>query len=199
MEGFPTLVWGLWLLAGIACVKLVIMKPTVFRYGIYSTILMVVVSCIHFFIIVPRANYQVSEIAGYLTMIISMVFVFAGIKYYRDHVNGGSLSFAQGLKVGVLIVLIPSVAFGLFDILYTEVLNPSWLDDYYNHYRQRILDSTPADQVQQKLKKMEKDKEMFANPVFQFLLMSATVFIIGFIVTIISALTLRRSKAIARA
>ena len=35
---------------------------------------------------------------------------------------------------------------------------------------------------------------MFSNPVFQFLLMAATVYVIGLIVTIISALTLRRHK-----
>lgn len=170
------------------------MKQVVFRYGIYATLAIVALSAIHFFVLMPNTSFQNSEIAGYLTMILSMIFVFMGIRYYRDHVNNGSLSFGEGLKTGVLIVLIPSVAFGLFDILYTEVINPSWLDDYYAHYIERIKASTPADQVAGKLENIQKQKEIFSNPVLQFLIMAATVFIIGFIATIISSLTLMKKK-----
>jgi hypothetical protein len=60
------------------------------------------------------------EIAGHLSIFISMIFVFMGIKHYRDSMNGGKLNFAQGLKVGTLIILIPAIAFGLLDIVYTE-------------------------------------------------------------------------------
>lgn len=173
------------------------MKPTVFRYGVYSALTILALAAIHFFIVMPNASYETAEVAGYLTMILSMVFVFAGIRHYRDHVNHGSLSFVQGLKIGALIVLIPSVAFGLFDILYTQVINPSWLDDYFTHYAEKVRASAPPAELDIKLKKLEDDKAMFGNPVFQFLLMAGTVFIIGMIATVISALTLRRSRPVA--
>jgi Protein of unknown function (DUF4199) len=170
------------------------MKRTVLRYGIYATLTIVTLSAAHFFIIMPNVKYDNGEIAGYLTMILSMVFVFAGIRYYRDRVNNGSLSFGQGLKVGVLIILIPSVSFGLFDILYTEVLNPSWSADYIRHYEEKIKAAGPPAVADKKLKKLHDDMEMFGNPLFQFLLMSVTVFIIGFIATIISSLALMRKR-----
>jgi hypothetical protein len=129
-------------------------------------------------------------------MILSMIFVFMGIRHYRDHVNNGALSFSQGLRVGLLIVLIPAVFFGLFDLLYTEVLNPSWADEYYGFQADKIKASVPPEQLQAKLDKLQKDREMFNNPAFQFLLMAGTVFIIGFIVTIISSLTLRRNHTV---
>ena len=93
-------------------------------------------------------------------------------------------------------MLIPAVAFGLFDILYTEVINPTWKDEYYSTYIENLKKSVSADKLDAAIKKAEREKEMFANPAFQFLLMGGTVFIIGFIVTIISSLTLRRSKAV---
>src|SRR5688572_16045909 len=170
------------------------MKPTIFRYGIYAALTIIILSAIHVFLIMPYASYGESEIAGYLTMLISMVFVFLGIKHYRDQVNNGSLTFGQGLKTGVLIVLIPAVFFGLFDILYTEVINPSWKDDYYNHYIEQVKTSTAPEKLDAELKKLEAQKGMFSSPVMQFLLMAGTVFVIGFIVAIISALTLRRTK-----
>jgi Protein of unknown function (DUF4199) len=172
------------------------MKPVVFRYGIYATLAIVVLSAIHFFILVPLLSWGGAEFFGYLTMVLSMIFVFLGIRHYRDHINKGSLSFGQGLKVGLLIVIIPAVFFGFFDLLYTEVLNPSWADEYYGLQIEKIKAATAPDLVQTKLQKLQKERDMFGNPVFQFLLMAGTVFIIGFIVTIISSLTLRRNRSI---
>jgi len=173
------------------------MKSTVIRYGVYAMLTIVLLSAVHFFLIVPNFKSANSEVAGYLTMLLSMIFVFAGIKHYRDKVNNGVLSFWQGLKIGVLIVLIPSVAFGLFDILYTEVINPDWLENYYKEMIAETKKMTAPDKLDAALKKLESSKEIFSNPFLQFLLMAITVFIIGFIVTIISSLTLRRSSSAA--
>lgn len=171
------------------------MKSTVYRYGIYATLTIVALSWGVFFLL-KNVGQSLQELAGYLTILLAMIFIFLGIRHFRDRVNGGYLSFSQGLKIGVLIVLIPAVAFGLFDILYTEVLNPTWKEDYYTKYIDDLRKSVAADKLDAAIKKAEKEKEMFSNPVFQFLLMGGTVFIIGFIVAIISSLTLRRSKTV---
>ena len=170
------------------------MKPVIFRYGLYTGLAILVLTAIHFFVVMPNVSWGASEFAGYLTMILSMIFVFMGIQYYRDHVNNGFLSFTQGLKLGALIVLIPAVCFALFDVFYTEVINPSWGDEYFSYYVEKIKASTPADRVEEELQKLQKNKEMFSNPFIQFSLMAVTVYVIGLIVTIISALTLRRHK-----
>ena len=169
------------------------MKSTVFRYGIYATLTIVGLSWGVFFLL-KNMGQGLQEVAGYLTILLAMVFIFFGIRHFRDRVNGGYLSFGQGLKIGVLIVLIPAVAFGLFDILYTEVLNPTWKEEYYTKYIDGLKKSVAADKLDAAIKKAEKEKEMFSNPLFQFLLMGGTVFILGFIVAIISSLTLRRRK-----
>jgi hypothetical protein len=169
------------------------MKSTVYRYGIYATLTIVGLSWGVFFLL-KNLGQGLQEAAGYLSILLAMIFIFLGIRHFRDRVNGGYLSFGQGLKIGVLIVLIPTVAFGLFDILYTEVLNPTWKEDYYSKYIEDLRKSVAADKLDAAIKKAEKEKKMFSNPVFQFLLMGGTVFIIGFIVAIISSLTLRRSK-----
>ena len=169
------------------------MKSTVFRYGMYATLTIVGLSWGVFFLL-KNMGQGLQEVSGYLTMLLAMIFIFFGIRHFRDRVNGGYLSFGQGLKIGVLIVIIPAVAFGLFDILYTEVLNPTWKEEYYTKYIDGLKKSVAADKLDAAIKKAEKEKEMFSNPLFQFLLMGGTVFIIGFIVAIISSLTLRRSK-----
>jgi len=170
------------------------MKKTVRRYGLYGGLVIMALFAIDTFVVAKWLGYNGQEIAGYLTMMLSMIFVFFGMRHYRDKENGGELSFGKGLKVGILIVLIPSVCFGLFDLLYTEVINPNWLKDYYGQYMAQIKASTPPDKLEAAMQKAKESMQMFSNPLMQFLLMAATVFIIGFIVTIISALTLRRTK-----
>ena len=95
------------------------MKQIAFRYGIYATLLIVGVSAFNLLVLVNITGYTGQEVAGYLAMLLAMVFVFLGMRRYRDHVNGGCLSFGEGMKLGLLIALVPAVFFGLFDILYT--------------------------------------------------------------------------------
>jgi hypothetical protein len=167
------------------------MKVTVYRYGIYAGLVLLVLNTINFFVL-DRESYGVQEAFGYLVIFVSMIFVFLGIRHYRDHVNGGVMSFGKGLKVGVLILLVPSVFFGLFDLLYTHVINPDWSHGYFAHYVEQIKATTPPEKLAAALKQAEAQKELFSNPILEFLIMAATVFIIGFIVSIISSLTLMR-------
>ena len=171
------------------------MNPVIYRYGLYAALTIVLLSAFHLFVVMPNVSWGTAEFAGYLTMILSMIFVFMGIRYYRDHVNNGFLSFKEGLRLGALLILAPAIGFGLFDILYTEVINPAWKDEYFSYYVEKIKASSPADKVDLELQKLQKNKELFSNPFVQFLLMTFTVYVIGLIVTIISTLTLRRNKS----
>ncbi len=170
------------------------MKQTVFRYGFYASILIVALAAINLFIVSKNADYTIQEVAGYLAILLSMIFVFMGIRYYRDKINRGSLSFGEGLKIGLLITLVPAICFSLFDLLYTEVLNPSWKDDYYNHYVQDLRTSLSGNDLEVEIKKLEEQREMYDKPLVLFLIMFLTVFVIGMIVSIISALSLRRKN-----
>jgi len=174
------------------------MRGTIFRYGLYGALVALLLAIAQV-IIFPKCNYQVQEVIGYLTILLSMIFVFPGIRHYRNYINNGALSFGQGVKIGTFIVLIPSVFFGLFDILYAKVINPSWATDYYNHYAEEIRKNTAPEKVQPALEKLQSQMEMFSNPVMQFIIMFGTVFVIGFIVTIISSLALMRKQKLSAA
>ena len=98
----------------------------------------------------------------------------------------------QGLKLGSLIVLFPAIFFGLFDVLYTRVINPNWKNEYYHQSLEELKRTVPASQFAARQAELDKNMALFENPFFEFLLMAATVFIVGFIVTIISTIALRR-------
>lgn len=171
------------------------MKKTILRYGLAASLVILVLAAINLFVVAKIADYTIQEVAGYLTITLSMIFVFFGIRHYRDRYNNGLLTFGEGLKTGFLITLLPSLCFGLFDLLYTEILNPSWKDDYYRHYAEKLRASLPADQLDAELGKLASQRQLFDQPLMLFGLMFLTVFIIGMIVTIIASLSLRRNRA----
>ncbi len=167
------------------------MQKLILRYSAYATLTLITIGLFNFTVL-SKMSYEVQEVAGYLSIFISMVFVFMGIKQYRDQVNAGKLSFIQGLKVGTLIVLIPAIAFGLLDLVYTELINPAWKEQYYNHYIEQYK-SLPAAEFEKMKAQLKAQQEMFSSPGLQFLIMSMTVFVLGMIATVISSLTLKRS------
>lgn len=167
------------------------MKSTVLKFGTYSSILLIVLFGISFFF-EGAMSYETSEIFGYATIVLSLSFVYFGIRNYRDAINNGTVSFGKALKIGVLITLLAALTFGLINVVYTEVINPEFMGEYYNHNIEKYRASLPAAEFEAKLKEMESQKDMFTNPVFNFALMSITVFIIGFIISLLSALTLQR-------
>jgi hypothetical protein len=168
------------------------MKKAVLRYGGYSVIFMVLFFIGEMLVFAKKKDFNVQEIFGWIGIIISTMFIFFGIRYYRDKHNNGSLSFGKGLQVGLLILLMPSLAFGIFNVIYV-MLNPEFMDTYYNFQVAQLKESLPAGEAALKIQALEKDKEMFMSPAVQFFAMFFSVFAVGLVVTVISALVLRRS------
>lgn len=169
------------------------MKKIVIKYGMYGVAVMFIISISAFFIFKNNHNWDLQEIIGYATIVLSLLFVFFGIRQWRDKYNAGQLSFPKGLGIGTLISLFPSVAFGL--LTWVEgLIDPKWQDQYYAHYIEGVKKTTSPEKLQAALQEIADQREMFSSPVAQFGLMFLTVFVIGFIITIISTLILKRNN-----
>ena len=167
------------------------MKKTILRYGTYGSILLTILFSLSLYI-GEYFSYSAREVIGYTTMVLSLSFIFFGIKHYRDQENGGVVSFGTSLKMGVLISLIVSLVFGIIDVIYIEFINPEFMTEYYAHSVETLKNSVPPEEFQEKLKELEAQKEFFSSSFMSFLVMSMTVFVLGFIISLISALFLQR-------
>lgn len=167
------------------------MKKTVLRFGLYGAITICILFLISWFLL-GDLPFSTQEVLGYVSMVLSLGFVYLGIKHFRDKENQGKVSFKKALIIGILISLITALAFGILDIFYTDVLNPDFAAQYYDTVIENSRTSLPPDEFKLKLAELESQREVFSNPLFSFALMAMTVFVIGFIITLISALILQR-------
>ena len=137
---------------------------------------------------------QPRRVIGYASMVVSLSFVYFGIRHFRDKENSGILSFGKGLLIGVLISLITALAFGILDVVYIKFINPDFQTEYYDTIIAELRQNLPAAEFEIKRQEMEAQRELFSSTFISFLLMFLTVLIIGFIISLISALLLQRKN-----
>jgi len=169
------------------------MKNTVLRYGIWSALSIFVLFLISS-LILKDLDFNTQEIYGYASIVVSLSFVFFGIKHFRDTKNHGLLSFGRGLLIGLLITLFASITFGIYNVVYVEYIDPNFMTEYYNHSVEQVSKTLSGAELQAKIKQMEDEKDMFSSPFMNFSLMFLTVFMIGFIISLISSLILQRKQ-----
>ena len=170
------------------------MQKTIFRYGMYGGILICLLFLCSWFLLTDL-DLGIQEILGYASMVVALSLVFFGIRHYRDRENSGSLSLGEGLRVGLGISLITALCFGILDVIYVKWLNPEFTETYYTSVLSELEASLPAEEFKLRKQEMEAQKELFSSAWMNFFLMFATVFLIGFVISLFSSLVLKRKPA----
>ncbi len=152
------------------------MKNTIVKYGTYGVITGFLVFTIHLIIGIDNFDYSTNEILGYLSIFLSLSFIYFAIKHYRDNVNNGVVSIGKGIVIGVLISLLVGTGIGIADFIYTKFINP----DFFSNYEEMLRNQGREDEI----------IEMSSS--FAALFMLVLVTIIGFIISLVSSLFLQR-------
>ncbi len=76
-------------------------------------------------------HWQGSLVVGWATIILSAVFIFVGIRSYRENYNNGVISFGKAFKVGILITLIGALMYVVaWEIIYFNFMH-DMMDSYF--------------------------------------------------------------------
>ncbi|WP_422105195.1 DUF4199 domain-containing protein [Winogradskyella sp.] len=161
------------------------MKKFVIRYGILGASISIALGLLNWFFIAPAYGPKTSESIGYLTIIISLLTIPLGIKYYRDKLNNGLVSFKDGFKIGTGITLIASIIMGLYGMLFFAIEG-----DDFEAWQQKWFSPEELAQAQLQMATMP---EYMQTPLFQGVVMFIMVFLIGTIINLISAIVLKRT------
>ena len=161
------------------------MKNYILRYGLLGGCLLIVLGLLNWFIIAP-IGYNPSQIAGYLSIILALGCIPLGIKYFRDKLNNGAVSFGKGFRIGLGITLVASIIMFLYSMLFFVVAGDDFMD-----WREANLTESELEKAQMQLEQMP---DFILAPWFQGLVMFFTVFLIGLIINVISSMALKRPE-----
>jgi len=154
------------------------MKNTVIRYGLFGLLVGAIIFTIHLTLGIENLEDSTNEILGYVSIFISLSFVFFGIKQYRDQVNNGTVSLGKAIIIGVFISIFVALGIAIADFMYTKFIDPSF---FSNYEKMLIEQGKEADII-----KMTS----ISAALFMFVLVT----VIGFIISIISGLILQRKN-----
>ena len=165
------------------------MQHVMFKWGAIAGLIIFGVPLMSYFILGGGTEtYQVGEIIGYATIVVSLLMVFAAIHEYRKMQDDQRVSFGKGLLIGLGISAFAGTLFGIYNWVYVTYLEPDFMDQYYNYYIEQLRASgRPQAEIAAQIQNYEAEKEFFQGPIVQFATMFGTVFIIGIVVSVFSA------------
>ena len=138
-------------------------------------------------------NFEGNMLLGYASMILAFSLMFVGVKNYRDKYNGGIISFGKAFRIGLYITLVASTLYVLVWLVDYYVFIPDFMDKYSAHVINKAQNSgASANEIAAKTKEINTMKEMYNTPLMVVLLTYMEIFPVGLIVSIITALILKR-------
>ena len=147
---------------------------------------------------IDNMSFTVAEVVGYITMILSLLGIFLGIKVYRDEKLAGNISFGKAFLFGTGVNLVAAFSFGVYSFMFFEFIVPDFTEKYNQYMIDQIKKSGQSQEViNQQIVQMREymDHPFYSSSEFQGFVMFATVFLLGLVVTLISAAILKRSTA----
>jgi hypothetical protein len=172
------------------------MKKIVLTYGLIAGAIMGIMLSFTSSFMCDPAHMEKGMIVGYTTMLLSLTLVFFGIKNYRDKFSNGAVSFGRAFGVGILISLVAAVIYSIAWIIIQHYMMP----DFYAMYANKELEAVKAaGGTAQEIASAQADVEFMKsvgnNPVAIFFLTLLEPLPVALIVTLVSALILKKKPA----
>jgi hypothetical protein len=165
---------------------------TILTFGVLSGLLSVAMmwATVPF---IEKNGFDNGLIYGYTAIVISFLFVFFGVRAYRQSLDGAPLTFTTAFGVGIMITLISCV----FYVASWMVMSNTVMTDFvekYSTYSMETLRASGATQaaLDAKATELAQFKTMYANPLWVMAFTFLEPFPVGLLVTLVTALTLRR-------
>ncbi|RYD58634.1 MAG: DUF4199 domain-containing protein [Sphingobacteriales bacterium] len=141
----------------------------------------------------PDAHGLSSMLVGFAAMFLAFSLVFVGIKNFRDKYNDGVISFGKAFQIGFLISLIASTMYVITWYIEYHYFIPDFMDFYAaSQIKQAQEGGASAAKIAELSKEMAEAKESYKNPIKFIGYTYAEILPVGIIVSLISALILKR-------
>jgi len=172
------------------------MKKIVLRYGTYAALAELIFFVLTWFVIwLFKLGHQAQGNIGWVDLVCPLIFIYFGIRYYREKVNNGAITFLKALQIGLLISLMAAFAFALVETTYTIYIEPDFNANLMKYDLEQYKKTLSAVQYAAQVKAEQQRLAISNNPVYNFPIMVVTITAFGAIITLISGLFLFKKSA----
>ena len=144
-------------------------------------------------------DFKRGETVGMVVMVISLALIFFAIRAYRKALGFEIFTFGQGFRVGILTALIAAVIYVGGWMIFFESVGDNFTTQYKEYYISQIgsNEALSEEEKASQISEFEKGVDEYTKSAGTRVLMTFTeIFPIGFLITIISALLLRKKGAV---
>ncbi len=171
------------------------MKKVVLTFGLLSG----AVAAAMMFLTLPfaeRIGFDRAMVVGYTIIVISMLFVYFGVRSYRDNVLGGRMTFGAGFRAGLLITLISAVCYVVSWLVMFYGFMPEFAEQYAAYTVESVRSRGGSQlEVDAAIKQGEDAIQLLKNPVTNAAVSFLEPLPVGLLATVISAVVLRKHEA----
>jgi uncharacterized protein DUF4199 len=169
------------------------MKRNILVFGLISGVILAAFIFFSFNVIGGKGHDVDSALVGYAAMIIAFSFIFVATRNFRDKYNGGIVSFGKAFRIGLGIALIGSTFYVLAWVIDYYFFIPDFMDKYTAHMIQNARASgLSAVELDKKISEIDSMSRMYKSPLFVVLFTYLEVLPVGIVISLITALALRR-------
>jgi hypothetical protein len=165
--------------------KSITMKKHLIKYGIWAGIINIVLGLTNWYTVAQAYGPGLSQTLGYLSMAAALLCIPFGIKYHRDQINEGLISFGQGIAVGMGISVVAAIITFLYSLIFFI-----FAGDDFGAWQEKWL---TAEELQAAQEALAQAPEFVASSWFQALILGITGLAMGLIISLISATVLKKS------
>jgi Protein of unknown function (DUF4199) len=170
------------------------MKKTIWTFGLISG---AVISA-EMLILLPfhdAIGFDRGYVVGYTTMVVAFLFIYFGVRSYRDNVGNGSVSFGRALAVGSLIAIVSSVCYtATWEVVYYTV-QPDFTAKYQAYEISKLKASGASQtEVDRRTADLQRFAEMYKNPAVNAAVTLVEPLPVGLVIALVSAGVLRRRR-----
>jgi hypothetical protein len=168
------------------------MKKNVLIFGLLSG-LIITAMMVYSTVRISNNDFKGNMILGYATMLVAFSFIFVGIRNFRDKFNGGVVSFGKAFQLGLYITLIASTIYVLVWLVEYYFFVPDFIEKYTAcSMRDAKASGASEAELTKQAAFLANYAEMYKNPLFVVLATYLEVLPIGLVISLISALILKK-------
>ena len=170
------------------------MKKIILTFGLLSGAVMSIMMLLTMWLL-PNIGFDKGEVVGYTSMVLAFLFVFFGVRRYRERRGEEGIGFWRAFGVGMAITVIASICYVVtWEIGYSRFF-PDFPDKWaaYEMDQARKSGATDADLLKKK-QEMAQFMETYKNPVYNSAMTFMEPLPVGLIMSLVTAGILRRRK-----